>query len=174
MGTSLENIIFFGEDPQSSQEDLPWIKDWAKGSKSPSESMEVFTIYSGDKGLLLETGSYKAFIFRRESTYGFLIEALEQWISTKEEVAPLIIAATTKGKAQYGLHQEKPKVIWIFDENKYKSVRVDGKLSVIKHKTNPFLQSNSPAEGTATPEQPQKSTATNEQAAAPRKASKGT
>ena len=147
LGTSLENIIFFGGESTSSQEDLPWIKDWVKITKSPEEPKEVITIYSGDKGLLIETGEYKSFIFRRESTYGYLVEALETWVKTKEEVVPLIVAATTKGKAQYGLHQDKPKVVWLFDDGKYKSIRVDGKLTAIKLKSNPFLQSNSPAHG---------------------------
>lgn len=165
LGTNLENIIFFGGDSPQSQEDLPWVKDWAKGTNSPEIPKEVITIYSGDKGLLLETGEYKAFIFRRESTYGYLVEALEQWCKTKEEVCPLIIAATKKGKAQYGLHQDKPKVVWIFDGNKYSSVRVDGKLQAIPQKSNPFLQSNSPApQNTSSRKSPKEEAPKNESA----------
>ena len=173
LGTNLENIIFFGGESTSTQEDLPWIKDWVKITKSPGEPKEVITIYSGDKGLLMETGEYKSFIFRRESTYGYLVEALETWVKTKEEVIPLIVAATTKGKAQYGLHQDKPKIVWLFDDGKYKSIRVDGKLTAVKLKSNPFLQSNSPAHGAVDDEKGSSDHKANDELATPRRAKKG-
>lgn len=172
MGTNLENIIFFGGESNASQEDLPWIKDWVKTTKVPSEPKEIITIYSGDKGLLIETGEYKSFIFRRESTYGYLVEALETWVKSKDEVNPLIVAATTKGKAQYGLHQDKPKVVWLFDDGKYKSIRVDGKLTAVKLKSNPFLQSNSPAPGATEDETPSNVPTAGNAGATPKKPSK--
>lgn len=169
MGKGMDNVIWFGSDSENSQEELPWLKDWVKKVTDYTIPREVISVYTGDKGLLIETGEYKSFIFRRETVCRFLEEALTHWVTTHEEVQPLIVSANTKGKAQYGLHQDKPKVIWDLDDGKYRSIRIDGKATLPILKSNPFLPSNNPAlmgmdtfNGNGTP-------ATNNEGAAPRK-----
>lgn len=141
----MENINFFGGDSIGSDEELPWIKDWAKGTLNPQNSQGVVTVKVCDKGLYLETEVYKAFIYKKQSIYGFLIEALELWSTTKLPTNPLVICSDVKGKAFYGIHEEKPEVTWSKNEGLYYSHRImDGKPLVGKI-VNPFLQSNSPA-----------------------------
>jgi len=142
----MENIIYLGGESTSTQEDLPWLKDWSKGQSNPDIAKEVISVHAGDKGLLLQTGEYKSFVFKRESTYKFLMEALETWVRTKMETHPLIISSNPKGKALYGLHQDKPKVKWTFDDGKYTSFRIDGKDTWMPPTRNPFLPSDSPAQ----------------------------
>lgn len=145
----MDDILFFGGSTPEEAEDLPWGKDWVKGVKPEIAQIdkEVISCYVGDKGILVETGEYKTFIFNREKVCKFLKEALQAWVIDEIITKPLIVAYLNK-KFCYGLNQSKPDVIWIQTDNKYTSMRFrdDPSTNAPKIPNNPFLPpSNSPA-----------------------------
>lgn len=140
----MDGIVLFNEPSQNETEDLPWVKDWIKSSPISDQPQEVFDCYSGDKGLLVITGEFKMFLFRKQSEYKFLLEALETWVKTKEPVHPVIALKVGK-KIALGLNQKAPKVIWNQDESKFYSRRVDDSpISRNPSKINPFLSPTTP------------------------------
>lgn len=149
----MDEIIFFGGEDDVSTEELPWGKDWAKRTTTPSEPKEVFNCYIGDKGILLETGEYKTFIFKREKVHAYLKEALHTWVDKGMIVKPLIASYVNK-KFCYGLNNSKPDVVWVQNENKFTSIRPDDRTeNTWIPSGNPFLPPNNPTE-TATKEEP--------------------
>lgn len=148
----MDEILFFGGDSQSSDEDLPWGKDWVKTTQSPHEPMEVITCRTGDKGLLIETGCYKTFIFKKEKTFTYLKEALIVWSEKGLPTKPLIVAYISK-KFCYGINNSKPDVSWSREENKFTSRRIDDSPIPTKRPIlNPFLQPNDPTHSVPTDE----------------------
>lgn len=147
----VDEIMFFGGSSEDSQEDLMWGKDWIKSSQNPSEPMEIISCYLGDKGILLENGSYKTFIFKKEKIHSFLKQALFTWTEQDLETKPVIVAYINK-RFCYGLNQSKPMVKWSRDENKFFSRRVDDSPIKVRGLFNPFLPSDNPTPETATDE----------------------
>lgn len=139
----MNNITFFEGDSQ--QEDLPWGKDWAKTKPDPSIPHEVITIYSGDKGLLLETTEYKVFIFRRQKEYHYLLEALQVWVDGTEPIKPLICAYLNKKSLRVGINHDGKDVTWMQQDNKFVSRRVEPSLTPEDWgRLNPFLAPRTP------------------------------
>lgn len=140
----MDGIILFNEPSQNEGEDLPWARDWIKSSPIADQPQEVFDCYLGDKGLLIITGEFKMFLFRKQSEFNFLVEALEIWVKTAEPVFPVIALKVGK-KIALGLNQKAPKVIWNRDESKFYSRRADD-TPTLKNtlKTNPFLSPTTP------------------------------
>lgn len=140
----MDGIVLFNEPIENDTEDLPWVKDWLKSSPNADEPQEVFDCYAGDKGLLVITGQFKMFLFKKQSEYRFLLEALETWVKTAEPVYPVVAVKVNK-KVALGLNQKAPKVLWNLDENKFYSRRVDDAPSVKNtSKINPFLSPTTP------------------------------
>lgn len=145
----MDEIIFFGGGSEDSQEDLPWGKDWVKSANDPKEPMEIIACYMGDKGILLENGSYKTFIFKKEKVHTHLKQALFTWTEQGLETKPLIVAYVNK-RFCYGLNQSKPLVKWSRDEARFISQRVDDSPIRAKGLFNPFL----PPSDNPTPQAP--------------------
>lgn len=140
----MDDILFFGSDTTTEQEELPWGKDWVKSASNPSIPMEVITAYLGDKGILLETTEYKVFLFRKQQVCKFVQEALEHWAMEHTATKPLIAAYLNK-KLQLGIKQSGKDVAWFREENKFYSRRVDDTPSVNgKYTINPFLSPTVP------------------------------
>lgn len=136
----MSNVNFFDVPSNNyDQEDLPWIKDWGKAVNNPETPLEVINCYSGDKGILIHTGEYKTFVFKREAVYAFLLEALDVWAKSNKPVKPLVCCFLGK-KARYGLDEDGKEVIWNLDGNKYYSSRKEEPIKTKANKpTNPFL-----------------------------------
>ena len=140
----MDDIKFFGGDSHQQDEDLPWGKDWVKITQTPGEIMEVITCRVGDKGILLENGSYKTFIFKKEKVFGYLKEALTVWTEKGLPTKPLIVAYVNK-RFCYGINESKPEVSWTLDDGKYISRRIkDDPIPNKKSQRNPFLPPNDP------------------------------
>lgn len=150
----MDDILFFGGSSSPDEEDLPWGKDWVKKTNNPNEPMEVMTCRLGDKGILIETGCYKTFIFKKEKTFGYLKEALIVWSEKGLPTKPLIVAYVNK-RFCYGINNSRPEVSWHQEDNKYTSKLVND-IPARKEitKINPFLLPNDP-----TLEPPQSETA---------------
>jgi len=141
----MKGIEFFNPITERAEsEDLPWLKDWVKGTKEHDIDNEVITVYPGDKGLLMLTGVYKCFVFRNNSIHNYLIEALEHWVKTGSSVSPLVIVSNIKGRASYGLNHDKPVVKWIESDGSYTSVRLDEPIKLNLKRENPFLMIRPP------------------------------
>lgn len=147
----MANITFFTEASENDSEDLPWAKEWMKGVLNPSEPKEVFTIYAGDKGLLVLTGDYKHFIFKKQSVAKYLLEALEVWVQEQKAVDPLVGCCINK-QVQLGLDHEGKKIYWHKDDSKFYSVRADDTPSTKQSPgKNPFLSPITPPSEPAAP-----------------------
>lgn len=137
----MNGIEFFNPSESNyDSEDLPWVKDWAKSTNEYADDNEVLKIYPGDKGLLIFTGRYKAFIFRKDSLHNYLVEALESWHTNKTSVSPLVAVSNVRGKVSYGLNHDKPKVSWAVTDGAYVSIRLDEAPRFPTKKSNPFLE----------------------------------
>jgi len=145
------NVTFFGSSDQE-QEELPWGKDWARSSSNPATPMEVITIYSGDKGLLLETTEYKVFVFKRQKEYSYLLEALIVWTSDATGTKPLITAYLNQKSLKIGINHDGKDVLWMQDGNKFISRRKELTLkdpAVVTR--NPFLSPITPPQDAHAP-----------------------
>jgi len=145
----MDEIKFFGGESPDESEDLPWGKDWVKSAQPEDIKLahEVMSCYIGDKGILVETGMFKTFIFKKEKVCKFLIEALMTWVEQEMVTKPLIVAYVNK-KFCYGINESKPDVVWIQADNRFTSMRLrdDASTNLPRITHNPFLpQSNNPA-----------------------------
>lgn len=152
---SMDEIKFFGGESLDEGEELPWAKDWIKtaSEEDRKSNHEVMTCYLGDKGILLETGMFKSFIFKREGVYKYLVEALMVWVNDELVTKPLIAAYVGK-KLCYGINESKPEVIWLRNENRFTSMRFkdDPSTNLPRIVRNPFLPpSNNPASPDSAP-----------------------
>lgn len=137
-------IIFFGGESEDSLENLPWIKDWYKETKDDTKPREVFTCIVGDKGIYIETGEHKSFIFRKESVFRHLKEALAIWSKESKPTKPLVVSYIHK-KTCYGIHHDLPEVIWTQDDTRFTSKRSsDNPSKNDRQFQNPFLTPNNP------------------------------
>lgn len=140
----MDEIKFFGGDSPEESEDLPWGKDWVKTAQETDlrTSHEVMSCYVGEKGIFLETGMFKTFIFKREKVYRFLVEALMTWVDDEMVTKPLIVAYINR-KFCYGINESKPDVIWLRNENRFTSMRFkdDPSENLPRIVNNPFLPS---------------------------------
>jgi len=142
----MPNITFFTEVNERDNEDLPWAKDWLKSVNDAQEPREIFTIYSGDKGLLILTGEYKHFIFKKQSVVKHLVEALGIWVDEQNPVSPIVCCCLNK-KVHVGINNDAKKVFWHRDEDKFYSVPADDSPSLkLKNPANPFLSPTTPPE----------------------------
>jgi len=141
----MDDIQFFGASSIDDQEDLPWGKEWVKRTTEPKRILEVLTIYSGDKGLLLITGEFKQFLFKRQLVTKQLLQALEVWVLEDNPVPPLI-TCFVNNKPQYGINKSGKVVYWHRDESKFYSTRVEEPLGreELAVLTNPFLTQTVP------------------------------
>lgn len=146
---SMDDILFFNDSSSDEQEELPWGKEWVNTTKDPKRVLEVLTIYSTSKGLLLITGEFKQFLFARQSITKQLLEALDVWVLSDEPVHPLITCYVNR-KAQHGINKSGKLVYWHKTETKFYSTRVEEPLSSESRKAlgNPFLAQTIPPDQT--------------------------
>jgi hypothetical protein len=140
----MDEIKFFGGESPDESEDLPWGKDWVKSAQNEDLEIahEVISCYIGDKGILVETGMFKTFIFKKEKVCKFLQEALLAWVNNEMVTKPLIVAYVNR-KFCYGINESKPDVIWVQSDNRFASMRLrdDPSNNLPRITTNPFLPS---------------------------------
>lgn len=143
----MDDIVYFGSISDETEEDLPWGKEWMNRTKEPDKPLEVITIYSGNKGLLLLTTEYKQFVFKRQKVAEQLLQALETWSTEQEPVSPLI-CSFINFKPVYGINKSKNPVYWHKDGSRYYSVLADGSEPKKRTgQTNPFLTQTIPHDG---------------------------
>lgn len=141
----MDDIQFFGNQSINESEDLPWGKQWINTTSDPKRILEVITVYSGDKGLLILTGEFKLFFFKKQLIAKQLLEALQVWSVQDNPVFPLI-ACYVNNKPQCGINKSGKLVYWHQDESKYYSTRIEEPLTrtELVNLTNPFLTQTIP------------------------------
>lgn len=139
-------IQFIDEGSKSSNDsELPWLRDYCNNSGVDFEPCTVTDIYLCDNCLLVITTQFKASVFKRSSTYNFLVEALNVWITTKDGTPDLVCGATKNKKPHLGLDDECPITYWSKDGSHYskKLPTGDGNASPALGR-NPFLPQDTP------------------------------
>lgn len=140
----MDNLMFFGGESDYQIEELPWVKDWLKGTRTPDIPQSVHTVNQGDKGLLLTTNVYKSFVFKKEQVYKHLIEALDVWSKEGLPSHPLIIAVLNQKQIRYGINPDGIQVTWSVDGGKYIATPLTAKKPTRSKTPNPFLTPNNP------------------------------
>lgn len=128
----------FDESP-STGDDLPWMKDYTPNPLYDLEGYDVMEIYPGDKGILLITSAFKAFIFKREKAYYYLLEALEVWESDPTIPCDLIIAHNQSGKVRLGVDENSPGIGWVRDGKRYVRKGKQHDTHPTETRSNPLL-----------------------------------
>lgn len=134
-------VKWLTSDNKEEYEDLPWAKDWLKSQGNSDSTHEVLSGFITDKGLLLQTGEFKTFLFKNSQDYRIVMEAITFWVDDAIYVHPLVVQVRGKGKVCFGIDDDRPKVIWKIDENRIDSIREE---SPLKAKSNPLLQATVP------------------------------
>ncbi len=108
----------FDESPTTG-DDLPWMKEYIPNPDYMLEGYEVEEVYPGDRGILLITAAFKAFLFKREKAYYFLLEALEVWVEDPTPPCNLIIKHQKSGKVVLGVDENSHSYTWVLDGKRY-------------------------------------------------------
>lgn len=134
-------VNWLTKDENESSEQLPWAKDWVKTvADGDTRIRELISCILGDKGLLLQTGEFKGFLFKGTGDYKIVVEALNYVVEQKVQSFPMVIEVKRSGKIAVGIDDTLPAVLWDRDENKITSRRVDD-TPVLSAKPNPLLDS---------------------------------
>jgi len=128
-----------GDSTGSSGEDLPWMKGFEPSPLWESEAYDVTDVYDTDKGFLVLTTHFKAFIFKREKMYEFLREALDLWVLDTTLPCCVVVEWNKSGKVRLGLDETDLLSYWVREGNRFqvKSNTGGGKEPVPK--PNPLL-----------------------------------
>jgi hypothetical protein len=145
--------LFEGQTQSTDFDDLPWAKDWSKSAENPSEPIQIMDVYKFDKGLMVITAYHKSFIFKKQKTASYLIEALEYFVEQAIPVQPLIVCIHNRSKVLYGVGTDyKDLIMWRFNEpNHFESIhgvdRPTANPFIPKTPTNPMLPSEAVSPG---------------------------
>lgn len=88
---------------------LPWIKDFVtQNPQYASSHQEVITLSFGNKGVLIVTEYYKAFLFRSNNYYEYLLEAVNVWVTNGVPTCSLVVKYSEKasGNVSIGIDDE--------------------------------------------------------------------
>lgn len=132
-------IQWLSNNEQEQSEDLPWLKEYyaTRVRAGDDRTYQLITAYDGEKGLLVQTTEFKAFLFRNSSDYRMVVEALTVWVSSKGFQRCLVVKPVSKSKIIFGLDDEIPRVFWHKEETRFYSVQEEDAL--VGHATNPLL-----------------------------------
>lgn len=126
-------------DTNSISDELPWYKDYIGKTKDTDFVVDVLEVYDGERGLLLLTPKFKAFIFRRQKQYSFLIEALSHWIVDSQLPCHLIAGYKSNTEIRLGLNDEIENTYWVKEDNAYKRKSSIGDSTESIQPPNPLL-----------------------------------
>lgn len=100
------------ESERSSNNDLPWIKEYVAADGAYDAPIPVEMIYECDNGLLVLTDEYKGFVYNRSTTKAQLLEALEAYMAATVMLPLLVVRANKSGKLEFGLDKERTISVW--------------------------------------------------------------
>lgn len=130
---------FDNEETTGSSDDLPWAKDYVKSGVPLREYYTVNEVYVTDKGGLLITNKFKAFLFKREKSYQYLTEALEVWVKDTTLRSHLVCRLVNNGKVALGLDEENDLCYWEQEGDHYRRKSNSGDGSTSRPTPNPLL-----------------------------------
>lgn len=135
------------EDSQSSNNDLPWLKDYIDEGNDYTTPLVVENCIPGNRGILVLTSEYKAFVFKGSKLANDLLEALSIYTTIKTGVPVLMACGTSNGKVQLGLDHLHLEAVWVKDKNMYiQSIKTEQSLRESRLKAdNPLLPKSHPS-----------------------------
>ena len=120
--------------------ELPWADKWAQTAVNPAEPRQVHWVKLFDKGYMVVTFVYKAYVNKGTQQFTNLHEALQVWVSDKSRGAQLLCGLNKTGKPVLGLDEEKPQTRWICNEGVYVQVAQEPIAETLqRERVNPLL-----------------------------------
>jgi len=133
-------VKWFDEsEKDSSSEDLPWAKDYAKTVSSFGGVYTVQVVYVTPKGLLVMFDRFKAFIFKRQKMYEFILEALTVWAEDRTIPCCLVGKLNQDSTIAYGLDDEVKITYWEREGDRYTAKSLGGGGTKPTPSSNPLL-----------------------------------
>jgi len=122
-----------------SDEDLPWVKDYVKTVDPNGKIYPALAVYVTPKGLLVLFDRFKAFIFKRQKMYEFVLEALTIWADDRTIPCCLVGKVNKSGSVSFGLDDETKIVYWEREGDKYSRKSLGGVGTKQTDSSNPLL-----------------------------------
>ena len=89
---------------ESGNGELPWLNEYIQlQPKAIGKTFQVNVVAFSQKGVMLTTNNFKAFLYRSNPYYDFLMEALEVWTTDKLPVMALVALVDTNQKCKFQL-----------------------------------------------------------------------
>ena len=119
--------------------EVPWINEWYTITGIEHISVFVREIVATDKGFMVITPEFKAFLYKNSSIYAFLKEALEHWVKNESHNSPLFAVAQL-GKLHLAVDDEGVHSNWVKDGKKHIQKKASGTEDSSQVPiSNPFL-----------------------------------
>lgn len=133
-------IAFFEQNDSASSSRLPFVEDYVEKHDPPYKLLEVISIRRTRKrtGYMLDCADYCVFLFEGSNMLQHLLEALNQWVETKQGYQLFVQASATDPYYLLGVDEDKPAT-WILTQGKYSWLQGIGSGSDAAHTQNPFL-----------------------------------
>lgn len=101
-------IRFIELEVPKSDGELPWFKDYMASNPIDDDCFFTVNLISfGVKGVLFTTEYFKCFLYKSNPFYGYLLQAANHWVSSKQPVCPLIVYPDKSVKEGYRLGIEE-------------------------------------------------------------------
>jgi len=124
-------------DSNDSQ-DLPWLNEWLACNGEKDIDILVHDIVITQKGLMVITEEFKAFLFKDSAIYSFIKEALIAWVDNAAIAFPLY-ACVENSKLTLGMDSDDKPVNWIFHNKVYTQKKGKQGGDGLQSPVNPFL-----------------------------------
>lgn len=110
-------LVVIAEEEQS-QNDVPWVNEYLSSFMGEEgDSTFVTDVRKTPKGLMVIGQDFKGFVFERSNMTGFLLEALEAWVSNSTINYPLYAIALSGGKINLAVENEEEPTLWTVDKS---------------------------------------------------------
>lgn len=116
-----------------------WIEQNPKNKKTQHLVSEVKLVQS-NKGYLIETDYFLAFIWKNAKVTKQLIEALEHWVNTPDTGYALYLIQDKPTSSSFKLATDKEEPFtWYAKKNGYSTIQGDSNLDTTETDGNPFI-----------------------------------
>lgn len=137
-------LTFLNDDSEnvSSGEKL-FLNDWTKENPKNKKVQHLVTevrLVQSNKGYLIETDYFLAFIWKNAKVTKQLIEALEHWVNNPDTGYALYLIQDKPTSSNFKLATDKEEPFtWYAKKNGFSTIQVDSSLDITETGGNPFI-----------------------------------
>lgn len=138
----MSDISWFGDSPNESRPDVPWVREYASSMHGKIEPLSVEWLYTCETGYLVFTNEWKGFVFKNSKLFRDLSEVIDDYVNAEILLPRLYASANASGRIALGLKHSEVDATWTHHGKEYSQIYVRAEEFLNGHKkispTNPL------------------------------------